>query len=86
LEQGWVQGANVKYHGDDKWSYCLTGAIHKVIGKTQYLLYNRILKKFLPEGYDNLVEFNDTPGRTLAEVLAVVDRAIVYYKKWYVFW
>lgn len=37
---------------------------------------NRIVRDFLPQGFDSIPVFNDDPQTTQADVLAVLDKAI----------
>ena len=90
IAQGWTQGAF--YDGDDgSGCYCLAGAVVTVsipnlgaldaeacadspgiralsdcLGRRVYSVY----------ALDRLTEWNDTPGRTQEDVLALIDRAI----------
>lgn len=83
---GWTQGANATdVHGrgvpiDSKLAarFCSLGAID--VTEVEYSIVSKektkdLLRQFLLP-YSDIVSFNDTPGRTKAEVLAVFDLAI----------
>jgi hypothetical protein len=76
LTRGWIQGLSQNAHG-----VCLQGAVLAVGGRvfsTALLQAYQTLAGCLPEaeGYNPVVYWNDTPGRTPEEVLALLDQAI----------
>lgn len=84
IERGWTQhamardadGERVRLSDDPKaCSWCLCGAIQGDDFKASNALYNLLFDR-LPKGFRNLSEWNDEPGRTLDEVLALL-RSVV---------
>ena len=78
LEQGWCQGAAITRDG-----VCMTAAVHAALQDVpDYVTYKKaymlLLRAVKETGFSagGLAEFNDTPGRTKDEVLAVYDRAV----------
>lgn len=70
-EYGWTQGAARNTEG----AYCLYGAISVAI-PDRYPSYHRAGFTHLLQTYlgMNLIVWNDTPGRTKAEVIAQLER------------
>ena len=56
--------------------FCTVGAITCASGETLTETRASILRAHLPKPFDNLVNFNDHPDTTHADVLALFDRAI----------
>jgi hypothetical protein len=89
IENGWTRGRDKKKRGA-RTCYCLSGALAAVVGEDwdsdlgarTYL--KRAISPFSP-GHVIITEWNDAPGRTKAQVLAVIDGAIklaeVLFKK-----
>lgn len=71
---GWTQGRFRK--PGSPVSFCASGALYEVVGIFDSDLVRKALERALPEGYEYLVDFNDEPGRTQAEVVALFDLAI----------
>ena len=86
VEAGWLQFYNhTMDNGHDR--YCLLGAINKVTHDnetTAYVEAKRALAAVIPSrepvsmdrAFWVITKYNDHPGRTQAEVLAVIDLAI----------
>lgn len=86
LEKGWIQGTGRSAEG-----YCMVGATHSVTAQLVdcglpwkeadelEVRANSALKVAL--GSVLVIAFNDAPGRTLNEVLAVFDDAILAEKE-----
>jgi len=85
LEKGWTQGAYRKMlNGKD--CYCLSGAVLFAAGNTGLsinawgLVHNLSTwirtKQGTPAGTPPTVYFNDTPGRTQEEVIAILKEFI----------
>lgn len=69
---GWCQRA---MGGAERGAYCLVGSFLDA----DELPFGRCLKAVsleLPEGFQDPLKWNDAPGRTQAEVVALFDRAI----------
>lgn len=67
IERGWCQG---QAHDPYANAYCLIGSISRPRSEVvQYLIRAAGIRAW------SLVMWNDTPGRTQAEVLALYDRA-----------
>jgi len=83
IEKGWCQGYNYEWDGfdamarrEDASRFCPHGALLVVTGNSlskPLLAAERRLSKFAGYRY---VDWNDVPGRTQKEVLALFDRAI----------
>lgn len=87
VDKGWTQEAFARDTTGDKvraWAgearcFCGIGAIRAAVGGIQpgepacYALADAIGAK---DCYEDFFEFNDAPGRTVDEVLAVFDKAI----------
>ena len=58
--------------------FCTVGAMTCASGQTLTEARASILRAHLPKPFDNLVNFNDHPDTTHADVLALFDRAIAY--------
>jgi len=74
IEQGWIQGAVRTHDG-----VCLMGSLAIATTPSVHTHARALLKQaILANGYrfDCIAHFNDAPGRTQAEVLAVYDEAI----------
>ncbi len=86
LERGWCQGASARDASGNKSdpespnaaSFCVFGAMHEREGPyasdRARELIRRVLGAKLGDGA--IAIYNDTPGRTKEEVLALVDKAI----------
>ena len=82
--EAWIQGrfaqdANgVPVGPFDEWAckFCTVGAITCASGEPLTETRASILRAHLPKPFDNLVNFNDHPDTTHADVLALFDRAI----------
>ena len=55
--------------------FCLRGALLRVSGGFDRVVYARIYEVLLSVGYLSLTAFNDAPGRTQAEVVKLVRKA-----------
>jgi hypothetical protein len=77
-ENGWCQGEYVDGHG----RRCMVGAIMEVVEPWTpvFRKVERALEEVLPEPED-VPAFNDTPGRTYAEVDAAFEKAIALAEK-----
>lgn len=87
LEHGWCQGAYArdadghicKEHDGAAMSFCLAGATYRAATESsaKFSTYNGACL-WLADAFngDCISEYNDAHGRTKAEVLDVVDRAI----------
>lgn len=82
-KKGWTQGAyardangdEVLYYSKDACKFCARGALFKACGNDAlYLLASDALDKFIPNALT--VIWNDDPGRTKEDVLAVFTAAI----------
>lgn len=76
IARGWCQGA--LYKGTSKApEYCILGAIYSVAPeKSKQDDAIDAVRWALPDRRGGLSYYNDAPGRTQAEVLEVMDRAI----------
>lgn len=76
LARGWCQGS--LYEGSSKApEYCILGAIYSVAPeKSEQDDVVNAVRAALPNRCIGISYYNDTPGRTQAEVLEVIDRAI----------
>ena len=83
VTKGWTQGESAKdkdgycvpSYSPRATCYCLIGAIEKVAPSWDGLEARDALRRVL--GVDNIVKWNDTPGRTKEEVLKAIDGAIM---------
>ncbi len=66
-EHGWCQGTFVNKNG----CVCAGGAINRACIRDSHLLYDAFDSEI---GTTNTFGWNDTPGRTKEEVLAVFDK------------
>lgn len=81
VARGWTQRTNARDEtgrptdprGPDAVCWCLSGAVHRVAPDAARHAY-QLLCKALDSPW--AVDWNDTPGRTQAEVLELFDRAI----------
>ena len=80
-----VWGHQVRYDDPDACAFCSLGALRKAVHKINPDLYPKLRHQLaLAIGEDpsagseyyQVVRFNDAPGRTQAEVLAMFDKAI----------
>ena len=72
LENGWHQG----YYTDGHGAKCVVGAVYHVTRWSDDGLEPlRLLDRLVPDG--NVPIWNDTEGRTFAEVIDLFDRAII---------
>lgn len=81
VDVGWVQGDFSKSDSAQKCiGYCAAGALYEITQNQAPQLTSpaRQLLGLTVEslGAEGLLHFNDTPGRTKEEVLALFDRAI----------
>ncbi len=82
ISKGWTRGHWARTSGGRPVDYlhpravrfCITGAIGKVVPDTRQLSVKIALREQTDSSH--LVWFNDAGGRTKAEVIALVDRAI----------
>lgn len=75
VEAGWTQG-RFREVDDTEVRHCAAGAVYAVEGPGHGAA-DRALRAALPPRYDrSTVAFNDEPGRTKAEVVALFDLAI----------
>lgn len=84
IERGWTQGASARdaagervylAHDPKAVCWCLVGAIQAEERKqfrASDALYNVLFDKLPRKGFRNLSEWNDEPGRTRDEVLALL--------------
>lgn len=76
IAAGWCQGASARNAKGEAVSFCILGAFMAsgvaCSGPTSYAL----AKVATPGNLGVLARYNDTPGRTKEEVLAVFDKAI----------
>ncbi len=73
LEQGWCQGA-----GRTRTGVCLAVSLHGASKYETYVKAHMLLLWAIKEtgfNHGGVSEFNDFPGRSKSEVLAVCDRA-----------
>lgn len=85
IQKGWTQGhyaedkdgSIVSYNSPTASRFCLMGAVHLKVAPTEYL--KAALGSLTNTG--RLVKYNDTPGRTKKEVLALFARAIKLARK-----
>jgi hypothetical protein len=82
IAQGWTQG-EFKRVVDGVECWCISGAIDKAASdyKPNGLAFAALFHALRADDFylsssTNLIEWNDTPGRTQEEVLALIDRAI----------
>ena len=81
VKKGWCQhafaidkhGLRVPRDSNSAVAFCMTGALDNATGASAYL-YKAVRG-------DSVVDYNDSPRRTKAQVLAAFDRAIVLAKK-----
>jgi|SRR5947207_929590 len=74
IEQGWCQGTARTREG-----VCLIASLHGAPNYETYVEAHKLLLRAIGEtGFarGGILEFNDAPGRTKDEVLAVCDRAL----------
>lgn len=90
IEKGWCQGAyakaadgeSVSACGPCATSFCIRGAVLAVgpldyaVRAPAYNLLENIVDQITQSPCDSLAGYNDAPGRTHAEILAVFDAAI----------
>lgn len=88
IESGWTRGAWARTEsGSPCWEdntnavcWCLSGAVQKVFSgdeSTQTRIdLTRALVRNLPAGFWDIPAWNDEPGRTKEEVLALIDKTI----------
>ena len=82
---GWCQNVTAKFFGNDyattPIAYCAHGAIiyteQSIAGHLEAL---EILRSLTPERHTT--RFNDAPGRTKEEILALYDAAIKVAEEW----
>jgi len=90
IEQGWTQGVNARNRykervapaSPDATCWCLQGGLFRVQHDLG-LLYSKLIPAedaidatALLRGSNDLVNYNDTPGRTKEEVLQLIDDTI----------
>lgn len=86
LQRGWCQGAlsrdaegvdcSAVIETGPPVSWCMIGAVAGAVNDCSILLYKAIDEIFADECLGGIDSWNDEPGRTQAEVIAVFDRAI----------
>ncbi len=85
IERGWTKGwfardeNGLRVHTDDPRAscFCLSGAMYiKVCSSAELLRARILLKSVLPDGFSNIVQFNDNCNTTKENVLNLIDRAI----------
>lgn len=90
IKNGWCQGT-MRNSRSDKSSFCLVGAINHVLASdvermnwtwddeefsmSVLISIRNVIKQFKPNN-SSIVDWNDTHGRTKAEVIAILDKAI----------
>jgi hypothetical protein len=86
LSQGWLQGAfgNSKL---DEGAVCLVGAISRVTRHQDFVVHTeqcspayKAIRAVLPSGASPAL-WNDARGRTLNQVIDLLDAAIIHVKK-----
>ena len=81
VSNGWVQHNSVKII-EGKSHFCMTGACFRASIEVSKTIFNdalgdrAVLALQQSLGQGSVVSYNDTTGRTKAEVLAVFDKAI----------
>lgn len=85
IEQGWTQGHYARNaEGDvadlmdnDACTFCLRGAIYRVTGydEGKYLPIIQLLNSRV-YSFPGIINWNDAPGRTKAEVLDLIDETL----------
>lgn len=83
IDKGWTRGASARnakgeavYYGDPTAvTFCLIGSIHAVgaLDTAYYAVWDALIKR---GGSKVMSQFNDEPGRTKDDVLALIDEAI----------
>lgn len=90
IEQGWIQGVNARNEygasvasgSPDATCWCLQGGLLRVArdlnksGRDIMLVADVLDNTALLRGSNDLVNYNDTPGRTKDEVLQLIDDTI----------
>lgn len=84
VEKGWTQGyfaknaagENVRLDSEEAESFCVLGAAFRAAGCRNESFIRAALIAAAPAGEP--AEYNDAPGRTKEEVLALIDKA----KEW----
>ena len=84
IEKGWTQGylaANPKGkqvppEDPEACAFCMIGAMVRASHDSEVSLNELRRAKTQLHGFGSLADFNDTTGRTKAEILEVFDRAI----------
>lgn len=80
VEQGWCQGAL----NDGRGNLCVLGALHYAVGKHSslgerapewYRAFWAVNQEAQAEGYFDMVDYNNTPGRVKEEVSTLVRNA-----------
>lgn len=74
IERGWCQGQAHAPHG-----VCLLGALYDAPGeKARKMAVSRMMIAIKNTGFaaGSISEYNDVPGRTKEEILAIIDDAI----------
>lgn len=67
----WVKGA---FHQGE--CRCAVGAIGDILDEEGRMPALNAVRACLPEGFSALMDFNDAPGTTHADIMALFDRAI----------
>jgi hypothetical protein len=68
---GWCQGGE-SING----AQCAMRALATIADNAVWHDAYRRLRQALPDGYGSVAAYNDTPGRTQADIVALYDRAI----------
>jgi hypothetical protein len=86
VAQGWCQGSFGQIAAGNPLSlkharaFCADGAIYAVLGnkagQSVYFTVRDLFERCVVPSRSSIWEWNDTPGRTQAEVLAAFDKAI----------
>lgn len=87
LKKGWIKGAeardkdgfNIPFDNSNAFSFCLTGAIHRIYGKKQHYkgCHCYIFNQYVYEHtkFTKTFAFNDSPNTTLEDVIALCEQA-----------
>lgn len=68
----WIKGA---YRNGD--CYCTVGALRAVIGRGKpFAPEKTLLGRFIPEGWSNVVRYNDHPDTTHSDIMELFQLAI----------
>lgn len=81
IKNGWIKDSY-----EDEGKHCIVGAIGKIKGLLPNALLNAEYSRevsFFKDAIDipNVIAWNDTEGRTFADVMDAFDKAILYAKE-----